>query len=112
LTKKGTCEYKLVLECVYDGWVTVDNLFRALKMSKHDQEMKDLSDILYAMELKYNEREGEAQQDFQSIMDELKNKVGGSNPARTFNLFTPSTSYSHYYIEMFFLIEFGGYTCS
>ena len=45
-------------------------------MSKHEQEMKDLSDILYAMELKYNERESEAQQEYQSLMDELKNKVG------------------------------------
>ena len=37
--------------------------------------MKSLSDILYAMELKYNERESKAQHEFQSIMDELKNKV-------------------------------------
>lgn len=50
---------------------------RHRKVSKHEQEMKDLSDVLYAMELKYNERETEAQQEYQSIMDELKNKVDG-----------------------------------
>ncbi len=44
-------------------------------MSRHEQEIKDLTDILYAMELKYKGRETEAGQDFQSIMDELKNKV-------------------------------------
>lgn len=37
--------------------------------------MKDLHDILYAMELRFNERESEAQQEFQSLVDELKNKV-------------------------------------
>lgn len=50
-------------------------------MKKHEQEMKDLGDILYAMELKYNERETETQQEFQSIMDELKNKVIKSSTA-------------------------------
>lgn len=37
--------------------------------------MKDLCDVLYVMELKYDEREADAQQEFQSTMDELKNKV-------------------------------------
>lgn len=41
----------------------------------HGQEMKDLGDVIYAMELRYNEREKEAVQEIQSIMDELKNKV-------------------------------------
>ncbi len=42
---------------------------------KHEKEMKDLGDVIYAMELRYSEREAEAAQNFQSLMDELKNKV-------------------------------------
>ncbi|XP_003385231.1 PREDICTED: coiled-coil domain-containing protein 65-like [Amphimedon queenslandica] len=47
---------------------------RFATVSHHDQEVKDLHDILYAMELRFNERESEAQQEFQSLVDELKNK--------------------------------------
>lgn len=42
---------------------------------RHEQQMKDLSDVMYAMELRYSERETKAQHEFQSLMDELKNKV-------------------------------------
>ena len=42
---------------------------------RHGQQMKDLRDIIYAMELRYSEREKEAAQNFQSTMDELKNRV-------------------------------------
>ena len=45
-------------------------------LSSHEQEMKDLNDVLYAMELRFSERESQAQQEFTSLMDELKNKVG------------------------------------
>ena len=48
---------------------------RQAMISKHESEGKDLSDVLYAMELRYTEREAEARQEFQSLMDELKNKV-------------------------------------
>ncbi len=41
----------------------------------HEQEMKDLGDVMYAMELRCTQREAEAQQGFQSLMDDLKNKV-------------------------------------
>ena len=44
-------------------------------LTHHDKEMKDLSDVVYAMQLRYKTRESEAQQEFQSLMDELKNKV-------------------------------------
>ena len=43
--------------------------------ARHEQEMKDLGDIIYAMQLRYSDREAEALQNFQSLMDELKNKV-------------------------------------
>ena len=44
-------------------------------VSGYDQELKDLQDVMYAMELRYSEREKAAQQDFQGVVDELKNKV-------------------------------------
>ena len=37
--------------------------------------MRDLGDVMYAMELRHNERETKAKLEFQSLMDELKNKV-------------------------------------
>ena len=37
--------------------------------------MKDLGDVEYAMQLRYDEREAAAEEDHQSLMDELKNKV-------------------------------------
>ena len=48
---------------------------RQLMLCRHEQEMRELSDIMLAMEIRFNERESEAMQEFQSIMDEIKNKV-------------------------------------
>lgn len=48
---------------------------REIMIASHDHEMRELSDIMYAMELRYSERETEAAHNFQSLMDELKNKV-------------------------------------
>lgn len=48
-------------------------------ISQHEAEMKELKDILYTMELRYRERETEAEQEFQGMMDELKNKVNAQN---------------------------------
>ena len=44
-------------------------------ISLHEEKMKELSDILYTMELRYRERETEAEHEFQGKMDNLKNKV-------------------------------------
>ena len=44
-------------------------------LAHHEQEMKELQDVLYAMKLTYSERETDAAHNFQSLMDELKNKV-------------------------------------
>ena len=66
--------------------------------ARHVQEMKDLGDIIYAMELRYSERESEAAQNFQSLMDELKNKVAKSRLVATSRLFSK------------YILEFGGYT--
>lgn len=38
--------------------------------------MHDIQDIMFAMEEEWNEQESEAKQDFQSLRDEIKNKVG------------------------------------
>jgi len=48
---------------------------RQLMLCRHEQEMRELSDIMLAMEIRFNERESEAMQEFQSVMDEIKNKV-------------------------------------
>jgi len=48
---------------------------RQLMLCRHDQEMRELSDITLAMEIRFNERESDALQEFQSLMDEIKNKV-------------------------------------
>ena len=48
---------------------------RSGMISQHEAEMKELRDILYTMELRYRERETEAEHEFQGMMDELKNKV-------------------------------------
>lgn len=37
--------------------------------------MHDIQDIMFAMEEEWNELENEAKQDFQSLRDEIKNKV-------------------------------------
>ena len=47
-------------------------------VAHHQQEMKDLSDVEYAMQLRYDERETNAEEDHQSLMDELKNKVSSN----------------------------------
>ena len=44
-------------------------------ISRHEHEMRDLGDVMYAMELRHNERETKAKLEFQSLMDEIKNKV-------------------------------------
>ena len=42
---------------------------------QHKQDMQDLRDIGYAMELRNTEQQAEAQMEFQSLVDEIKNKV-------------------------------------
>jgi hypothetical protein len=48
--------------------------YREALLQKQEQEKMDQRDILYAMELRFTERESEAQQEFQSLVDELKNR--------------------------------------
>ena len=45
-------------------------------MEQHNKEMNDIADILFAMEQNYHERENDAKAEFQSMRDEIKNKVG------------------------------------
>ena len=44
-------------------------------VAQHEKEMKELGDVIYAMDLRYDERETDSAHGFQSLMDELKNKV-------------------------------------
>ena len=50
-------------------------LFRMKIVSQQRREMHDIQDIMFAMEEEWNELENEAKQDFQSLRDEIKNKV-------------------------------------
>lgn len=53
------------------------NLFlqRQTLIQEHEKQIKDLHDIMYAMELRFSERETEAKHEFESLIDEIKNKV-------------------------------------
>lgn len=44
-------------------------------VDQHNAEMNDIADILFAMEQNYQEREADAKSEFQSMRDEIKNKV-------------------------------------
>jgi hypothetical protein len=48
---------------------------RGMLVEQHSEEMLELYDIMFAMEQNFNERESEAKSDFQSMRDEIKNKV-------------------------------------
>ena len=48
---------------------------RAMILEQSQIEMTDIDDILFAMDQNYQERENEAKSDFQSMRDEIKNKV-------------------------------------
>lgn len=50
-------------------------IFRMKIVSQHRKEMHDIQDIMFAMEEEWNELENDAKQDFQSLRDEIKNKV-------------------------------------
>lgn len=44
-------------------------------LDQHSREMNEISDILFAMDQNFQEREREAKSDFQSLVDEIRNKV-------------------------------------
>ena len=48
---------------------------RKRMVDEHTREMGELQDIMFAMEQNFNERESDAKSDFQSMRDEIKNKV-------------------------------------
>lgn len=48
---------------------------RSMLVEQHTMEMSEACDIMFAMEQNFNERENEAKSDFQSMRDEIKNKV-------------------------------------
>lgn len=77
-------------------------LFRSQMISQHEAEMKELKDVLYTMDLRYRERETEAEQEFQGMMDELKNKVSTNQPIPPLLVYGLCNYQS---------IALGGYTC-
>lgn len=48
---------------------------RKLIDTQFNQQMRDLNDIMFAMEMNFNEQEEFARNEFQSNMDEIKNRV-------------------------------------
>ena len=50
-------------------------LDRSTIIKQHKREMHDIQDIMFAMEEEWTEQESEAKQEFQSLRDEIKNKV-------------------------------------
>ena len=44
-------------------------------LHSNKNETDEVMDIMFAMEQEFEERENEAKQDFQSLRDEIKNKV-------------------------------------
>jgi hypothetical protein len=64
-------EYEDELEIIKEEFDTE----RAIMVDQHNTEMNDIADILFAMEQNFQEREAEAKGEFQSMRDEIKNKV-------------------------------------
>lgn len=48
---------------------------RSIMVDQHNIEMNDIADILFAMEQNFQDRENEAKSEFQSMTDEIRNKV-------------------------------------
>lgn len=67
--------------CKSNYFIIVDKLFftnisfRMKIVNQQRREMHDVQDIMFAMEEEWNELENDAKQDFQSLRDEIKNKV-------------------------------------
>ena len=49
--------------------------FREKILKQHRAETDEILDIMFAMEHEFEERENDAKQEFQSLRDEIKNKV-------------------------------------
>lgn len=67
------CSIHLLMAPLF-WWLAV--ACRAMLRQRHQQEMQDLQDIAYAMELRFSEQESETLMEFQGLVDEIKNKVG------------------------------------
>lgn len=48
---------------------------RLMMIEKHLQEINDLADIMFAMDQNFQDRENDARSEYQSMRDEIKNKV-------------------------------------
>ena len=64
-------EYDEELEIIKEEFDTE----RSIMVDQHNTEMNDIADILFAMEQNFQEKENEAKSEFQSMRDEIKNKV-------------------------------------
>ena len=58
-----------------DELMTEFDTERSVVVQQHGEEMTELQDIMFAMEQNFTERETDAKGEFQSMRDEIKNKV-------------------------------------
>lgn len=63
--------YALELEIICEEF----DLERSILIEQHANDMACISDIIFAMEEEFQIRENEAQAEYQSMRDEIKNKV-------------------------------------
>lgn len=52
---------------------------RALMLEQNGIEMNDIADIMFAMDQNFQDRENDARADYESLCDEIKNKVWHRN---------------------------------
>lgn len=100
--KTLNCDYALELQIICEEF----DLERTMLIEQHFSEMNDIADILFAMEENFQERENEARGEFQSLRDEIKNKVRNKCGKKSSFFFV-----IHYYLTTSFLLLFTSIVC-
>ena len=79
LQKQRLSQLELEFETEQDVLIVEFDTEREMLVRQNQKELTELQDIIFAMEQEFAERENEAKNEFQSIRDELKNKVRCTN---------------------------------
>ena len=75
LQKQRLSQLELEFDTEQDVLIVEFDTEREMLVRQNQKELTELQDIIFAMEQEFAERENEAKNEFQSIRDELKNKV-------------------------------------
>lgn len=86
LQRERLSQLELEFENEQDVLIVEFDTEREMLVKQNQKELTELQDIIFAMEQNFAERENEAKNEFQSIRDELKNKVRASSSKILFNL--------------------------